>query len=265
MEGASEVMQDSSEIESMFDLFNELGIDVLERETEDLPATGFNTSSDNNEEDGEESDESDILSTIPRTQEVQNYDLVSLYIRDVSAHDLLTREDEVELAKRIEQGLHQATLALASCPAAVTAIVELIGRIEAGEIQLSQIIMSGEEDTEESLHERFERLRSLHHVWCNNLEGQSGSENESDSDDVRQSIADQLASISFAPEYFDKLVKPVHDLVQQVIRQERSIRDICINQLGIDRKIFLAAFRGNETNQAWVEDLGIYLPDRSTT
>ena len=267
MDGASETMQDSIQVEAVFNLFSELGIDVLEQEAENSTLPEFdgeaqNSANDANSTDNSTDESDEVLSTLPQHQEAQNHDLVSMYIRDVSAHDLLTREDEVDLAQRIEQGLRQATKALGSFSLAVAGIIELAGRAATENTDLSNIVMGVEEGDVTDLHKHFVELDQYYHDLQQALaqEGLNGQHSEA----MRQQMAEHLANISFAPEHFHQLIQPIRELVKQVMRHERAIRDICVTQLGVQREIFLKAFKGNETNTAWVDELAIYVTDRST-
>lgn len=261
MNNASETMQDSIQVEAVFNLFSELGIDVLEQEAENSALADF-SNDEQSANDAEESDEeSDVLSSLPQNQENQSHDLVSMYIRDVSVHDLLTRDDEVDLAKRIEQGLQQATKALGCCPLAVAKIIQLAEQASNEETPFSSIVMTEEDQEHEQLRDHFNELQQLYNELQQSLE-QDGLGNEK-SETIRRQLVDHLGSLSFAPEHFHQLIQPLHDLIKQVNRHERAIRDICVTQLGVQRNVFLKTFKGNETNPAWVDELAIYVTDRS--
>ena len=67
-------------------------------------------------------------------------DPMYLYMKEMGAIDLLTREREISLARRIEEGMQECTDAIAECPLAVNLIVELFDRTEAGDLRLAEVI-----------------------------------------------------------------------------------------------------------------------------
>lgn len=109
-------------------------------------------------------------------------DPLSAYLREMGTRDLLTKYQEVALAKQIEAGLRQQTEAIAACPASIAEVLDLAGRVEAGALALSDMVAgmvvldaddelasvsSERADTEpdpdlDGIRERFPRLRTLY-------------------------------------------------------------------------------------------------------
>ncbi|MEX3901547.1 MULTISPECIES: RNA polymerase sigma factor RpoD [Paraburkholderia] len=75
-------------------------------------------------------------------------DPVRMYMREIGATELLTRAGETEIAKRIEEGLHEMGLAIARCPLTVFTILRMVKQIQSGELRIDQLVDDLNEDSE---------------------------------------------------------------------------------------------------------------------
>ena len=155
-------------------ILGDLGIDVDEAEWE-WPKSDFDHGKDVDEE-------SDLLIT-EALERLSNGafadDPVRRYMRDMGSFKLLTREGEIEIAKRIEEGLRDIVLAISVCPTNVAQILELAGRVERDEYKIDDLI--------DGLTDFNEKVNAL-----------ADEENEVDEDDVEAVAAENLERLKVA-------------------------------------------------------------------
>ncbi len=195
---------------------------------------------------------------------------LSLYIREMGAHRLLNRQDEVVLARRIEAGLRQNLEAMANCPAGVAAGLRLFEGVMSGALPVTAVLAttpaakSAERatDAEEepglgSELQAFEQqalaLREWYRQWLQACERFGLASPEAAQ--LRQRLSQQLLSIPLLPDRIEALAGSVRALGRQLQGHERAIRDICSAQLGMSRRRLLSHFKGKETSLAWLEPL----------
>ena len=126
---------DSDQIEDIIQMINDMGIQVLEEvpDADDLMLS--ESIADEDAAEAAVQALSSVESEIGRTT-----DPVRMYMREMGTVELLTREGEIDIAKRIEDGINQVQCAVAEYPEAITYLLEQYDRVEAGEARLSDII-----------------------------------------------------------------------------------------------------------------------------
>ena len=137
-------------IESIINTFNDMGISVYEHapDAEDLLLTDnvINVTSDDEAEAAAEAALSTVDSDFGRTT-----DPVRMYMREMGAVELLTREGEIEIAKRIEEGLKDMIQAISSCPTTILEILEQAEKVRQGEIKIDDIVDGLTEENDEEM------------------------------------------------------------------------------------------------------------------
>ncbi|MFM0631658.1 RNA polymerase sigma factor RpoD [Paraburkholderia xenovorans] len=132
-------------METIVSTFNDMGVAVYEQppsaETLLLNDTAPAAVSDDQADEEAEVALSTVDSEFGRTT-----DPVRMYMREMGATGLLTRAGEVEIAKRIEDGLHEMIQAIAACPATVSTILASVEQIEAGELRIDELVDGLNED-----------------------------------------------------------------------------------------------------------------------
>ncbi|WP_305820983.1 RNA polymerase sigma factor RpoD [Massilia brevitalea] len=142
---------DPEAIEGIIGTFNDMGIAVYEHapdaETLLLSDNVATVTSDDEAEAAAEAALSTVDSDFGRTT-----DPVRMYMREMGSVELLTREGEIEIAKRIEDGLRDMIQAISACPVTIAEIISAANRIEADEIKIDEIVdgMVDEEAPEET-------------------------------------------------------------------------------------------------------------------
>src|SRR3546814_5212430 len=92
-------------------------------------------SSDDDVEDEDEAARTTVDSDFGRTT-----DPVRMYMREMGTVELLTREGEIEIAKRIEDGLKHMVMAIAACPTTVNEILQYVQRVRDGAAQIDEVV-----------------------------------------------------------------------------------------------------------------------------
>ncbi|RZL35731.1 MAG: RNA polymerase sigma factor RpoD, partial [Rubrivivax sp.] len=126
-------------LEAIVSMLNDMGIAVYEQapDAATLLIQG-NTTATSTEEEAEEAAEA-ALSTVD-SEFGRTTDPVRMYMREMGTVELLTREGEIEIAKRIEGGLQAMMLAISASPTTIAHILEFATKIRAGEMQISEVV-----------------------------------------------------------------------------------------------------------------------------
>jgi len=211
-------------------------------------------------------------------------DPVRMYMREMGSVELLTREGEIEIAKRIEEGLKHMILAISACPMTVTQILDLADKIGKDELkiddvvdglldfneQLTQIedetdeIEDEEDETDPGVieSENLERLKvaalerfgTIRKHFTRMLavlqkEGHKAPKYL----DLQKKISGELMQIRFSARMVEKLCDSVRTEVDNIRQHERKIQDLVVNKGGMPRPDFIKAFPTNETSLRWID------------
>jgi RNA polymerase primary sigma factor len=167
-------LADSNQMESIINRLNELGIKVFEVPP-DADELLLNSSSDNTTDDEEMSDAIEVLSTETRTT-----DPVRMYMREMGSVELLTREGEIAIAKRIEDGLRQIMTSLTQYPEAIQAIIDEYYDIIANEGRIGDLIIGFFDD---DINQNPVKAGDSKTAEEKKAENKKTDNNENDSDD----------------------------------------------------------------------------------
>jgi RNA polymerase primary sigma factor len=286
-----EDVHDTDQIEAVVNMINDMGIDVFD-EPPDPDALLLKTeaaTSENDEEVVEEAEQ--VLVSAVESEFGRTTDPVRMYMREMGTVELLTREGEIHLAKRIEDGIRQTTEAIAACPAAIEELLRLMALCGEEQVRLSDLVAgfvdrnapdepippvnpflavsrdavqhesgntasTADEDPganrEEALA-RFAKIRRLH----NNLKR---SINKKGYDSLgaargRKRLIDEFLQVKLVPKQINYLVLQVRFLVEQARAQERIIMNVCVGKARMPRKNFIKTFPGNSTNRRWARNI----------
>ncbi|MCX7945565.1 MAG: RNA polymerase sigma factor RpoD [Hydrogenophilus sp.] len=145
-----EDLTDADQIEAIVTTFNNLGIKVFEEPPtpEELLITDPTPVLVQDEDLDEHAEQA--LSTVD-SEFGRTTDPVRMYMREMGHSELLTREGEIELAKRIEDGLRSMVQAIAACPPTIAFMLETIERLESDKIRIDEIV-DGVLDTVDDLN-----------------------------------------------------------------------------------------------------------------
>jgi len=279
-EALPESIEETDEFESIVLMFEEMGVSIYEAAPD--PATLKNNTEDNSE--GEDATIGGVESVVGRTM-----DPVRMYMREMGTVPLLTREGEIEIAKRIEDGIRETMAILAVYPGTVELVLGAYEQIVADEGDVSSLISgfldpedvipdmseiaqakssgnytAGEDDNTGKLdhnlgHRRFKALEKAYKSY----ERARDKHGRKDPKTIKaqEKLADAFSLFKLVPALMDPILEMVRDDMQQVRNQEKIIRDLCVRRAKMPKDVFLSRYIGNETNVDWVDEMMAELPE----
>ena len=279
-----EGLVEAEAIESIIGTFSDMGISVFDQAPDAdtlLMADRTVTSSDDDTEEEAEAALSTVDSEFGRTT-----DPVRMYMREMGSVELLTREGEIVIAKKIEEGLKDMMQAISACPTTIAEVLAQADRIRAKQIRVDEVVdglididadeeisfgpsrddADIDDDDEEAVaalnNAKLEELKQaalarfdqIAH-WFEKMRVAYEKEGYKSKAYLKaqSEVQNQLMAIRFTAKMVEKLSDMLRAQVDEVRTLERSILDICVNRVGMDRGHFIASFPGNETNLNWVE------------
>lgn len=132
-------------IETIVSTFNDMGVAVYEQ-TPDAETLLLNDTTPAAMSDDQTDEEAEVTLATVDSEFGRTTDPVRMYMREMGGTELLTRAGEVEIAKRIEAGLHEMIHAIAACPATVSTILSSVEQIEVGELRIDELVDGLNED-----------------------------------------------------------------------------------------------------------------------
>ncbi len=274
-----EGMVEADQMEDIIGMINDMGIRVFET----APDADELTLSDNApapDEDAAEEAAAALTSTVDDVVG-RTTDPVRMYMREMGTVDLLTREGEIVIAKRIEAGLRDMIGALSMHPPAISEILAEFERFEAGEARLADIITGfappeeeiseevvlaeGEEPVlEESLDEVAEEVDDEADIETPSLDVEAVRQHMQAMRElhnrrlagemVDNELVASLLGIKLNPLLSERLVKNLRATVDRVRKLERDVLEVCVQQGGMPREYFINVFPGNETQPSWLQE-----------
>ncbi|MBV1912803.1 MAG: RNA polymerase sigma factor RpoD [Cycloclasticus sp.] len=202
-------------------------------------------------------------------------DPVRMYMREMGTVGLLTREGELDIAKRIEEGQNEMLAAMVRYPAVVACFFDVFEKIKNEELRLADYIpdfVDLEDDydytqpaaakdenapeipalTVADVQVRIDEIIAKYKTCTKIIDKQGYSADSS------QKEFDELAllfmALKFTPRFFALLLNVIRESVELVRAQEKTIIDICVKQAKMPRKLFIAGFVKNESDLTWLED-----------
>src|SRR3954451_8168832 len=280
-------MLDAEQIEGIISMINDMGIQVYDEapdaETLLMSEAAPAVAAEDVDEEAEAA-ASTLDSEFGRTT-----DPVRMYMREMGSVELLTREGEIEIAKRIEEGLKHMIMAISACPMTVQQILDLAAKIEKDEIKIDDLVdglmdftervetievdNSGEEiedDEEDSgaiAAENLERLKVaalarvavIRRLYARMLvilqkEGHKAPKYL----ELQKKISAELMMIRFSARQVERLCDSVRCEVDNIRQIERKIQDLVVNKGGMPRPDFIKKFPEHETSLRWVDrEIGV--------
>ena len=266
---------DPEQIEDIISMINDMGIAVHEvpPDADALLLMGSTVNADDDETEEAAAALATIDSEFGRTT-----DPVRMYMREMGTVDLLTREGEIKIAKRIEKGLNQALAALAAYPPTIRRLLKEYERVEASEAKLTDLLTdyidpnakeeeiptpkqraaASEDDDEEvdlgpdpqEAAERFNKMRYAYQRLMAATEKHGRGAPQADK--FRHALVSQFMQIKFTPKLIDRLTSNLREVIKRVRANERTIMRMCVHEAKMPRKRFIEIFPGNESRVRWL-------------
>ncbi len=272
---------DAETLEVVISMLNDMGVAVYEQTPDaETLLLNNNVSTSATVEEAEEEAEA-ALSTVD-SEFGRTTDPVRMYMREMGTVELLTREGEIEIAKRIEGGLMAMMEAISASPATIAEILRLGEDIREGKVVITTIVDGfsnpneaddyvAEEDFDEfdeaddddgkggskaltkkleelkkQALERFDKMRELfekvHKVYDKEGYGTPSYIK------AQKALSEELMSIRFTAKAIEKLCDMVRGQVDDIRKKERELRRIIVDKCGYPQENFIADFSGRDKN-----------------
>jgi len=284
-------MLDAELIENVIGMINDMGIQVYDEAPDAETLLMSEATPPVADEEAVEEAEA-ALSTVD-SEFGRTTDPVRMYMREMGSVELLTREGEIEIAKRIEDGLRHMIQAISACPTTIAEILALADKIEKDEARVDEVvdglidpnakdepikeIAEDDEDLEEELEaadeeedeeggnvqsadqlrlkaDSLKRFSTIRALY--NRMSRALARNGPRSRaylQARDQISEELMKIRFSAKQIEALCDAVRKLVEEVRTYERNIMELCVEKARMTRPHFIKEFPGKESNLRWIK------------
>ncbi len=281
---------DPEQIEDIVNMINDMGIPVYEKapDAESLLLTDATAAPDEEAVEEATAALANLDAEFGRTT-----DPVRMYMREMGTVELLTREGEIRIAKRIEEGLEAVKIALGSYPGTYDLLLRHYETVKAGQMRLVDVIVGFVDPNapDEIAQPQNPKMMALEREEAANDDDETeGDEDEEVIDTgpdpeeaakrfssiakihhqflnaldklgskdpktlkIRKKICGELMELKLSPKMFDQLIDNLRQHVTEVRLLEKEIMFLCIKQAGMPRKDFISTFPKNETSTRWLD------------
>ena len=262
------------QIEDIIRMINDMGIKVHES----APAESNEILSDTETEPDEDAAEEAAAALASLDSEFgRTTDPVRMYMREMGTVELLTREGEIKIARRIESGLNQAMSSLARYPDTMRLILERYNEVFEDEAKLSDLLVgfvdpnedpnaipmpaaaqntddddeAEVEDTGPDPEEAERRFKKIEKHFNKAMASIQDEDSKVYQRNMGKAVS-ELMEIKLLPLFIDKLGANLKEIISRIRTNERTLLDICVKQSRMPRKAFIETFKSNETNLDWI-------------
>ncbi len=281
---------DPEQIEDIVNMINDMGIPVYEKapDAESLLLTDATAAPDEEAVEEATAALANLDAEFGRTT-----DPVRMYMREMGTVELLTREGEIRIAKRIEEGLEAVKIALGSYPGTYDLLLRHYETVKAGQMRLVDVIVGFVDPNapDEIAQPQNPKMMALEREEAANDDDDSDGDEEEEAIDtgpdpeeaakrfssiakvhhqflnaldklgskdpktlkIRKKICGELMELKLSPKMFDQLIDNLRQHVTEVRLLEKEIMFLCIKQAGMPRKDFISTFPKNETSTRWLD------------
>lgn len=209
-------------------------------------------------------------------------DPVRMYMREMGTVELLTRQGELKIAKRIEEGQIQVLCALARCPMVIEYFLVACDCVEKGELRITDVISDfidpnqpeyefpsaaavaaalaekEDEETEEEegldpneLKEKAAVLKKRYKTVINALKKHGYTHERTQK--AYDLLTNNFKEFKWTPAFFKELSGTLRRGIVEIRKREKIILDICVREAKMPRKEFIKTFTENETDTEWLQ------------
>jgi len=281
---------DPEQIEDIVNMINDMGIPVYEKapDAESLLLTDATAAPDEEAVEEATAALANLDAEFGRTT-----DPVRMYMREMGTVELLTREGEIRIAKRIEEGLEAVKIALGSYPGTYELLLRHYETVKAGQMRLVDVIVGFVDPNapDEIAQPQNPKMMALEREEAANDEDEADGDEDEEAIDtgpdpeeaakrfssiaklhhqflgsldklgskdpktqkIRKKICSELMELKLSPKMFDQLIDNLRQHVTEVRLLEKEIMFLCIKQAGMPRKDFISTFPKNETSTRWLD------------
>ena len=283
-------MLDAEQIEGIISMINDMGIQVYD-EAPDAETLLMSDATPAVTDEDVVAEAEAALSTVD-SEFGRTTDPVRMYMREMGSVELLTREGEIEIAKRIEDGLKHMIQAISACPTTIQEILALVDKVEREEIRIDDFVDGVVAEEIEEIADEPETDDS------ETEENDDDVDDDAEEDDgsalaaanlaqlkidamahfevirkifkrihaslkkngfgnpqyllLQEELSAELMNIRFSAKQVEALCDGVRQLVEEIRSHERDIMEFAVQKSGMPRAHFIKVFPGNESNLDWV-------------
>ncbi len=264
------------QIEDIIRMINDMGIKVHES----APTESADILSDTETEPDEDAAEEAAAALASLDSEFgRTTDPVRMYMREMGTVELLTREGEIKIARRIENGLNQAMSSLARYPDTMRMIFERYNEVREDEAKLTDLMVgfvdptedpnsiplpaaaqvsdddddAAVEDTGPDPEEAAKRFTTIERAFNRAMNCVAKGDIKGYERNINRAV-NELMEIKLLPLFIDRLSLNLKDVINRIRTNERTILNICVKQANMPRRTFIETFKANETNLNWIDN-----------
>ncbi len=287
-----DTITDPDQVEDIIQMINDMGIKVFETAPDTEALLMSEDSADSGSDDEVAAAEAAAALAAVENEAGRTTDPVRMYMREMGTVELLTREGEIVIAKRIEEGIRELMKAMAHFPGTVEHVLNEYALIESEERRLNDLITGYQEPTDDIPPVTVNDEPEANDASSNDDEDETP---ESDDDEeeantgpdpeearVRftairaqyelasamvgkndrshkktiaalDSLGDMFRCLKLTPKQFDPLLSHIRAVLNRVRRHEKTIMNLCVRSAKMPRKEFIDSFPGNEINEKWID------------
>ncbi len=262
---------DPQQIEDIVNMINDMGITVYEK-APDAESLLLSDSAVSNDEDA--ADEAAAALATVDSEFGRTTDPVRMYMREMGTVELLTREGEIRIAKRIEEGLDQVRAALLQFPPTVGLLIDMHDLVLRGDTRLQDVIVAFidpnaqiadpnapkvEDDDKpadtgpdpKEVTARMKKVRRLYKRYMDRLKKHGIA--HASVQKVTKTLTAEFMELKLAPKLLDLMMAQLKDTVNGIRSQERQVMTLCVREARMPRKDFIGSFPDNQTNLNWID------------
>lgn len=276
------------QIEDIVRMINDMGIQVHETPPDLIDPTF----TDNAVADDDVAEEAAAALVSVEIELGRTTDPVRMYMREMGTVELLTREGELKIAKRIEEGLNQVLNSVSVYPSTIDRLLALFDKVDAGEMRISdvisgfvdtnevpdvaalegnaaveevlsedEVVILGEGDADVSEPGEVGPDPDLAAIKINKLRKHHKSltnalkkygRHHVKTKNAMKEVSELFLEFKLVPGIFNDLVNNLRATIEKIRSQEKLIMELCVERAGLPRKEFIASFPNNETNLEWL-------------
>jgi len=279
---------DPSQIEDIISMINDMGIAVHEI----APDADSMVLSESVAADDDAAEEAAAALATVDSEFGRTTDPVRMYMREMGTVELLTREGEIEIAKRIEDGVNQVFSALGRYPGTIVELMKVFDQIDREELRIGDVISGFHDDDEEQNPPAAEkpadskvdvnldddsdddddddsssvsvdegpdpeiaraRMEGIRTAYKDYITHVEKKGRDKKSKDLYKILRENFEQFKLVPKVAEELVNNMRNLVDKVRSQERVVMEMCVGKAKMPRKAFITSFPDNETDQTWLQ------------
>ena len=281
-------ISDPEQIEDIIRMINDMGITVYETapDADDLLTNEENTA------DELAAEEAAAALAAVETEAGRTTDPVRMYMREMGTVELLTREGEIAIAKRIEEGIRDVLTALSYYPGTVEYLLEtyaevvkedkladlLVGYLDptehvpaATQVGADGVKKPESDDDEEEENKgpdpveakkRFSLLKRQFNKYNKLVDEKGRKSKEAEAQAIK--LAEAYCCFKLVPKHFDRMVELAREAQGIVRKHERLIMNAAVRRARVPRDVFRKEYVGNEVSATWINKLVKAKKDFST-